>query len=122
MHSLRFTAAARADLRAIQTHTEKRFGAVARKRYTALLAQALRDLSENPARPGSLKRPDIGPDLLTYHISFSKNRSRTEHGSVRAPRHLILYMLEEDSIVAILRVLHDVMDIPKHIKAEPSRR
>lgn len=122
MRSLRITAAARADLRAIQTHTEQKFGPAARSRYAALLAQALRDLSDNPVRPGSLKRPDIGPDLLTYHISLSKDRSRTEHGSVRSPRHLILYSLDDDNILAVLRVLHDGMDIRRHIQAKPSRR
>ncbi|KJV08840.1 hypothetical protein VZ95_15200 [Elstera litoralis] len=122
MRSLHITAAARADLRAIQTHTEQKFGPAARARYAVLLAQALRDLSENPLRPGSLKRPEIGPDLLTYHISFSKNRSRSTYGAVRTPRHLILYMLEGDSILAILRVLHDGMDIRRHVPTTPRRR
>ncbi len=122
MRSLHITAAARADLRAVQTHTEQKFGPVARKRYAALLAQALRDLSANPVRPGSLKRLDIGTDLLTYHISLSKDRSLNEHGSVRSPRHLILYSLEDDTILAILRVLHDGMDIRRHIPTKPQRR
>jgi plasmid stabilization system protein ParE len=49
---------ARADIAALLSWTDEHFGASARERYETLLSVAFRDVIEDPARAGSLARPN----------------------------------------------------------------
>jgi plasmid stabilization system protein ParE len=38
---------------------------------------------------------------------------------VRSPRHILVYrVLDEEDLVAVLRVLHDAMDLVRHVRSE----
>ena len=54
------SAAAQTDLIDILAWTHEHFGDAARKRYEALIVAALRDVSAQPNRPGSIERPELG--------------------------------------------------------------
>lgn len=116
--TIRFTAAADADIIDILERSERDFGLVARWRYEKLLATALRDISEAPERSGSAAREELGDDIRSWHLRLSRERARSKDGGVRRPRHLILYTVIDDATVGVLRVLHDAMELHRHLGEE----
>jgi toxin ParE1/3/4 len=115
MKAVRFSLAARSDIAAILTHTYENFGHDAQLRYEYLLATAFRDLSEEPARIGSVSREEFGAGVRSFHLRHSRDRSRHETGIVHQPRHFILYRNVQPSVIGIGRVLHDAMDAQRHL-------
>jgi len=91
------------------------FGAAARRRYEALIVQALRDISADPNCAGVKQRDDLRPSLRTYHLANSRRAARNSAGIVRAPRHLILFRIAGPDVIDISRLLHDSMDLPRHV-------
>jgi toxin ParE1/3/4 len=98
--------------------TEDRFGAGARLRYEILLITGLGDIAADPERPGSSGRPELGSAVRSYHLRHSRERARGFGGFVRTPRHLLLYRATAPGIVGIGRVLHDAMEIERHLPAD----
>lgn len=115
MRTIRLTAAAEADIIEILEHSEREFGRAARERYDRLMRAALRDLAESPTRPGSAARPELGDDSRSWHLRLSRERAKLDGLAVRRPRYLLLYTLIGDNAVGILRVLHDAMELHRHI-------
>ncbi|WP_145751404.1 type II toxin-antitoxin system RelE/ParE family toxin [Nitrospirillum amazonense] len=111
----RITPLARADIRAILAHSNLTFGDLARRRYEALIVQAIRDIAAAPHRLGSVERPELRG--RTYHLRYSRARACVAGAAVHNPRHLLLYRLEP-GVVGIVRVLHDAMDVEQHLPAE----
>jgi toxin ParE1/3/4 len=91
------------------------FGISARRRYEALVEAALADLQTEPIRLGSLDRAELGVGVRTYHLRNSRARAKTKDGVVRNPRHLIAYEFDQTRVL-ILRVLHDAMDLARHVQ------
>jgi toxin ParE1/3/4 len=60
MTRYRVSSAAQDDIVDILDWTYEQFGDAARLRYEALLVTALRDIAEQPRRPGSIIRPELG--------------------------------------------------------------
>lgn len=114
-YRLSLTARAQRDLADIRSYTGKKHGTRAAKSYNALLRQAFRDILEDPFRPGSRSLPEIGDNVRSYHISFSRTRAASD---VRTPRHFVLYFLAIENEIVVSRVLHDVRDIPRHVPQE----
>jgi toxin ParE1/3/4 len=110
MARLRLSALAQADIVAVLSWTEQRHGDRARERYEQLLSSALRDLAADPLRLGGSARPELGEGIRTFHL-----RHVRKQGSAFRPRHLIVYRIRPSSIVEIGRVLHDAMEIERHI-------
>lgn len=99
--------------------SSEEFGERAALRYDALIKQALRDVRDNPERPGSKERPEIMVDgARVYHLSFS--RSRVGRPGVKEPRHMLLYRLLGDAI-EVARILHDAEDLERHLPEEYRR-
>lgn len=109
---LRLSRSARTDKDDIWLYTANRYTVEQADEYDQLLVQALRDIRTEPERPSSLKRPDLGPSIRTYHIALSKKRSRVR---IRSPRHLIFYTLEFEGVIFVLRILKDDMDAQRHL-------
>ena len=114
MARLRLSAAAQADILSLLVWSAERFGDVARTRYEALPVTALADLAAEPARPGSIPRPELGSGIRSYHLHHSRTRARGVEGAVRRPRHLVLYRIERDGTVEVGRVLYDAMELEHH--------
>lgn len=106
---------ARADIVDILAETEDRFGHVARERYQKLLVTALRDLGNAPERIGCRLRPELGDGVLSYHLRHSRERARNETGIVHRPRHLLLYRIIEPDLIGIGRILHEAMELERHL-------
>jgi toxin ParE1/3/4 len=106
--------AARKDIREVLRWSERKFGESSAARYRSLIKQAVRDVSENPKRPGSKERPEIMIEgARTYHLQFS--RSGVSSPGVKEPRHFLLYRSREDGVVEVARVLHDGYDLVRHL-------
>jgi toxin ParE1/3/4 len=115
MATYRLARAAMADIVDLLAYTEANFGEVGRLRYERLLITAMRDIAAEPERIGSLSRPEFGPHVRSYHLRHSREHARTEHGIVLRPRHFLLYRFANPSLIGIGRVLHDAMEIERHI-------
>jgi toxin ParE1/3/4 len=110
----RLARSARADIVDVLACTEVTFGPIARLRYERLLATAIRDIADDAQRAGTLARPEIGEDVCSHHLRYSRERARTEHGTVARPRHFLLYRIVRADLIGIGRVLHDAMEIERH--------
>jgi toxin ParE1/3/4 len=96
MAPIRFTNAARQDLKNIFTYSIRRWGRRQAERYSAQL---------------NLQIQKIGQDAV-----FSKpvQNSRSNLRQSTAGRHLIIFE-QTDEHILIVRILHEAMDIPRHI-------
>ena len=108
--TVRLTRAAQRDVKAALDLSRREFGLAAFSRYRALIKQALRDIGQDPERPGSMERPEFGfQSLRTYHIANS--RSRIAGPTVKTPRHFLAYRMVNNRQVEVIRILHDARDL-----------
>lgn len=112
----RLAASAESDIAELLAYTAANFGEIARVRYEWLLIAALRDIADDPMRIGSIARAELGDNVRSYHLRHSRDRARTDHGIVQRPRHLLLYHAAPD-VIGVGRVLHDVMELERHLPA-----
>ena len=105
-------ARARLGIRVILSASGDRFGLEARRRYRRLLTQAIEDVAADPQRVGVQSAGALG-DMRLYHTRHA--RLRAGGRPINRPRHVIAFRIVSDQIV-ILRVLHDAMDLPEHLK------
>jgi toxin ParE1/3/4 len=105
----RLSGPAERKIQQILAASERDFGTLARERYAALLVKAMEDLAEEPSRSGVEHYRGLDRKLGTYHIRYSRKRVSNPPGSVKNPRHLIVFQAGEDGIVDVLGVLHDHM-------------
>ncbi len=119
MARYRLSGPAKGDIVKLLAWTERQFGEAARVRYATLITAALHDISSQPDRVGNISRPELGEGVRSWHLHLSRERARTETGAVRRPRHFLIYRLEGD-LVVIGRVLHDAMELARHIDSEAS--
>ena len=110
----RLAASAERDIVDLLAYTEANFGEIARIRYERLLITAIRDIANDPMRVGSVARTELGNNVRSYHLRYSRDRARTDHGIVLRPRHLLLYQADVD-VIGVGRVLHDVMELERHL-------
>jgi toxin ParE1/3/4 len=106
---------ARRDIVNVLRWSESNFGESAAARYRALLLQALRDIAEDPERPGSSARPELKPGIRSYHLRSSRSRVAATSGIVRRPRHFLLYRQRPENMIEVVRVLHDARDLRGHL-------
>jgi len=65
----------------------------------------MRELAAGPEISGSKARDDILPGVRTLHVA--------RHG--RRGRHLLLYRVGRGPVIEIGRILHDSMDLQRHV-------
>jgi toxin ParE1/3/4 len=118
MPRYRLARSAQEDIIDLLAYTEVNFGEIARLRYERLLDTALRDIAAEPDRAGSVARPEVGVGVRSYHLRYSRQRAKNEHGVVLRPRHLLLYRHVRADLLGIGRVLHDAMEIDRHLPQE----
>jgi toxin ParE1/3/4 len=112
---LEITPSATRDLDVTLEVSASDFGPQARRRYETLIERALGLLRSDPDALGSLDRPELGAGVRTFHLRFA--RGRASAAGVGRPRHLIVYE-SDDARVLILRVLHDAMDLARHLPGD----
>ena len=112
MAGCRFTHAAQADVVSILAWSHEQFGEEVRKRYEALIVTAIRDAAGCSSEVGRIARPELGEGVFSWHLTQS--RTRSPGGLVRRPRHFLICRREGD-VLAIGRVLHDAMELRRHL-------
>src|SRR3984893_2727329 len=102
---VRLGAIAELDFANILKWTAKNFGARQSRIYRDTLVRAIGELANGPEVAGSKARDEIMPGLRTLHVG--------RHG--RRGRHFLLYRTVEGRIIEIGRILHDQMDLQRHL-------
>ena len=115
----RLSDAAQADVIDVLAWTQEQFGEAARLRYESLIVAALRDVATQPDRPGSIERPELGVGVRSWHLRLSRDHLGTGAGVVRRPRHFLIYRFEP-ALLVVGRVLHDAMELARHLDPETS--
>ncbi len=103
--TVRLSAEAEHDFPRIPDYPIGTYGERQSDLYKTLIQESLATLSPGPEVPGSVARDDIRPGLRSVHISRPGRRGR----------HFIVYHAVSDNLVVVLRILHDAMDLPRHI-------
>lgn len=105
---VRLTAAAEADFQGILRWTLEHFGEAQVRVYAETLSAALEALAAGPTVIGAKARNDIAKGLFTLHVA--------RHG--RKGRHFVMFRIGHDQgreVIEVLRLLHDAMDLPRHL-------
>jgi toxin ParE1/3/4 len=112
---VRLSEPASADIREIFRWTADRFGEAQANAYGDILLAALDALCRGPRTVGVSARPDIAQGLYTLHVSRNRRRGR----------HIILFRLGQDRgqpLGIVDRVLHDSMDIARHLPSDTAEK
>jgi toxin ParE1/3/4 len=115
----RLSEAAQHDVLTILAWTDEQFGEAARLRYESLMVAALRDVASQPDRPGSVARPELGAGVRSWHLRQSRHHVKHGVEGVRRPRHFLVYR-SEVGLVVVGRVLHDAMELARHLDPDAS--
>lgn len=102
---VRLGTVAELDFANILKWTTESFGARQARTYRNTLLQAIGEFANGPDVVGSKARDEIMPRLRTLHVA--------RHG--RRGRHVLLYRVGEGRIIEIGRILHDRMDLRRHL-------
>lgn len=108
---VRLGAAAELDFANILKWTAKNFGARQARLYRDVLVQAIGELANGPGVAGSKARDEIIKGLHTLHVA--------RHG--RRGRHFLLYRVAPGRVIEIVRVLHDKMDLQRHLPSADNK-
>ncbi len=106
--AVRLTAVAEADFQEILRWTVAQFGEAQARVYAETLSAALTDLAAGPTLIGARKRNDIAKGLCTLHVARKGRKGR----------HFLMFRIGRDrdgDAIEVLRILHDVMDLQRHL-------
>ena len=106
---VRLGAAAEVDFANILKWTTENFGSRQSRVYRDALVQAIGELGGGPNVAGSRARDEIMAGLRTLHVA-----RRGRRGS-----HFLMYRVAPKNTVEIVRILHDRMDLWRHVPSAP---
>ena len=106
---VRLGAAAELDFANIVKWTTENFGARQSRVYQKTLVQAIGEFAEGPDVAGCEARDEIMPGLRTVHVA--------RHG--RRVSHFLMYRVVPKTTIEIVRILHDRMDLQRHLPFAP---
>jgi toxin ParE1/3/4 len=104
--TVRLSQQAEQDYVEILQWTTKTFGKGQASTYAETIALAIEALAGGPDVLGARARDDIHPGIRTLHVARQG----------RSGRHLVVFR-EAKSAIDVLRLLHDSMDLPRHLSA-----
>lgn len=96
------------DLASILHWTTQAFGPKQARDYQQTIIQAVRALGEGPDLPGSNARGQVRAGIRTLRVA--------RRG--RAGRHVLVYRVVDDGLIQVLRILHDAMDMTRHLPTD----
>ncbi len=108
--TVRLTAAAEADFEEILRWTVEQFGEAQARIYAETISAALNDLAAGPTVVGARKRDQILKGLFTLHVA----RNGRNGG------HFVMFRVgraPDREVIEVLRLLHDAMDLQRHLPA-----
>lgn len=107
--TVRVTAAAEADFSEILAWATEHFGSAQARIYAAILISAMNALAKGPKATGVRARDEIAAGLFTLHVAREGRKGR----------HFVMFRARNDQdqhVIEILRLLHDAMDLSRHLK------
>jgi toxin ParE1/3/4 len=105
---VRLGAAAEVDFANILKWTAEHFGARQSRVYRDTLVQTIGELAGGPDVAGSTARDEIIAGLRILHVTRGGRR-----GS-----HFLMYRATPNGTIEIVRILHDRMDLQRHVPSE----
>jgi toxin ParE1/3/4 len=102
---IRLGAEAEKDFARILKYTRETFGPLQTDMYRTTLLDAFAALGDGPDVLGSVARDEILPNLRTLHVARQGRRGR----------HLILYRPAHGNVIEVIRILHDAMELARHV-------
>jgi toxin ParE1/3/4 len=85
----------------------KTFGEAQARTYAQTISLAIKALKDGPEILGSKVRDEIEPSIRTLHVARLGRKGR----------HFVVFRSSGDRAIDVLRVLHDSMDLPRHLPA-----
>ena len=107
----RLSADAERDFIDIISWTAERFGPRQAQSYRDLMLEALGELAEGPEPLRSKARDEIAPGLRTLHVARRGRRGR----------HVLIYRTGPGGVIEIVRILHDSMELARHLPGPPGQ-
>ena len=105
---VRLGAEAEKDFARILKYTRDTFGDRQAEIYRVTLIDALAAFDAGLDVLGSAARDEIRSGLRTLHVARKGRRGR----------HFILYRAAKDHVIEVVRILHDAMELAKHLPPE----
>ncbi len=109
---------ARSDISSILAWTLESFGAQIMDRYERLIKTAVEEIEADPEVAQSELRPEIAKNCRTYHLFHSRQKAGARGDRIREPRYFLLYRVTSAGAAEIGRILHDSMDLERHLPQE----
>lgn len=104
--TVRLVAASEWDYQEVIKRSAQDFGPLQAEVYAQTLALAIDALrKKGPKAIGVKEREEIGPGIFTLHAARSKRKAS----------HFLVFRVLETRTIEILRILHDRMDLARHI-------
>jgi toxin ParE1/3/4 len=106
--TVRLTKTAESDFQSIIVWTLREFGDLQARIYADTLSAALVALTAGPTTVGAKERSEIGKGIFTLHVARGGHKGR----------HFALFRVgpgNHQRHIEVLRLLHDAMDLPRHI-------
>lgn len=95
------------DIENILDWTYEQFGLLQLEVYTDVINDALEVLTQGPQLIDVRQRPELGDHVATLHVARQGSRGR---------HHLLVCRIhEQDGVIEVLRILHDSMDLARHL-------
>ena len=105
---VRLAEQAELDFLDIATWTKQHFGQAQAELYAETILLAMEALHDGPDAFGAKARDDIGPGIRTLHVSRLDRKGR----------HFVVFMAGQGQCIDVLRLLHDSMDLARHVPTE----
>ncbi|MCK4508006.1 MAG: type II toxin-antitoxin system RelE/ParE family toxin [Desulfuromonadales bacterium] len=104
--SVRLASRAEQDLFEIVQWSATNFGQQQAVAYAETLSLAIGALAEGPEVLDVKRRDEIGDGILTLHVARQGRKGR----------HFVVFRVGGASTIDVLRLLHDSMDLVRHVK------
>ena len=96
------------DIENILDWIYEQFGPLQMEVYADVINDALEVLTQGPQLIDVRRRPELGDNVATLHVARQGRKGR----------HLLLFRVhEQDCAIEVLRILHDSMDLARHLDA-----
>jgi len=110
------TVPVRADIADALSWSRQYFGEQGRDRYEALIFTAIDDVVKRPSHPASKQHMGHRAGVRSWHLRLSRSHVPPDMGRVESPRHVLFYRVM-GGVVVIGRLLHERMDLKRHLPA-----
>ena len=102
---VRLSITANRDFASILRWTTQTFGSKQASDYQQTIVQGVRALGGGPDLPDSKARDEVRAGVRVLRVARSGRRGR----------HILVYRVIDEDVIEVLRILHDAMDLGRHV-------